>query len=182
MSTIPAPLTMDVWYPAKWLGMNLIRILFWLATATKPIPRSDLTLNYLPSTGSTPQPKALRIHFPKTTKPEGLPIHVHVHGSGFCLPTYGMDDEYCRWLANAVPCVVVDVDHRKPPTYPAPIPANDIRDALRTTRSIGAERGWDTQRISIGGMSSGGCLSLIEAARAGKSEEPLTAVVAFYPS
>ena len=173
---------MDVWYPAKWLIMSLIRVIFWLVRAAKPIPRSDLALSYLPSTGPTSQPKALRIHLPKTTKPEGLPIHVHVHGSGFCLPTYGMDHEYCGWLANAVPCVVVDVDHRKPPTHPAPIPANDIRDALKAARRIGAERGWDTQRISIGGMSSGGCLSLIEAARAGKDGEPLAAVIAFYPS
>jgi acetyl esterase/lipase len=107
---------------------------------------------------------------------------MHVHGSGFCLPGYGFDAEYSQWIAEAVPCVVVDADHRKPPEYPAPVPANDIRDALRAVRGLAEERGWNTDKISIGGMSSGACLALIEAARAGMEGEDVCAVVAFYPS
>jgi acetyl esterase/lipase len=181
----------DVFYPLKWSSMKIIRslvhIMLKLASMREPPSREpSLKLSYFPTTGKRcNKPIRMHIYLPSpSVELEGpLPIHLNIHGSGFCLNSFGSDAPFCIWLADTLPCVVVDIDHRKAPEHPWPTGPNDVHDAVRAVHDIAESHGWDTNRISVGGFSSGGCLALLEAARPREvSEGPLSAVVAFYPS
>ncbi|KZV74429.1 alpha/beta-hydrolase [Peniophora sp. CONT] len=179
----------DYYYPLKWLGMNTTRAGVSLAEillTPPPRPTPDLQLSYVPTTDPRHKPRAMHVYLPDkhVTYTEPLPVHITIHGSGFCINTFGkQDQEFCAWLATAVPCVVVDIDHRKAPEAPWPAGPDDVRDAVRSVRELAQSRGWDSERISIGGFSSGGCLALVEASRPRHEDESsVVACVAFYPS
>ena len=187
---LPAPLMpTDYYYPLKWLGMNATRAGISLAEllfSQPPHPQPDLRLSYIPT--SDPRHRALSMHvyLPEehVSSTALLPVHVNIHGSGFCLNTFGKQDQsFCAWLAKTVPCVVVDIDHRKAPEAPWPAGPDDVRDAVRSIRKLAQNRGWDSKRVSVGGFSSGGCLAMIEATRPRDVDElRIVACVAFYPS
>ncbi|VDC06966.1 unnamed protein product [Peniophora sp. CBMAI 1063] len=179
----------DYYYPLKWLGMNTTRAgvnLAELIFSRPPHPTPNLELSYIPTTDPRHKPRAMHVYLPeKHVAYSGrLPVHVTIHGSGFCMNTFGkQDQEFCAWLANSAPCVVVDIDHRKAPEAPWPAGPDDVRDALRTVRELAHGHGWDAERLSIGGFSSGGCLAMVEATRPRDDDEPpVVACVAFYPS
>ncbi|KAI0031735.1 Alpha/Beta hydrolase protein [Vararia minispora EC-137] len=145
-----------------------------------------MRLSYAPTTSSYRHPQRLLVYLPALpigTSTARLPVHVNIHGSGFCLNSFGADADFCAWLADSVLCVVVDIEHRKAPEHPWPAAPNDVRDATGVVRELAESHGWDANRISIGGFSSGGNLALVEASRVRERDEGmLCAVIAFYPS
>jgi acetyl esterase/lipase len=184
-------MTIDIFYPLKWLTINFLRSLITVSMKfagghPDSLREPSLRLSYTPTTARRPRPLALHIYLPEssTVKPTArLPVHVNVHGSGFCLNVFGADAAFCGWLACSVPCVVVDIDHRKAPEHPWPAGPDDVRDAVRRVREIAETQGWDANRVSLGGFSSGANLALVEASRHRESGERLIcSVLAFYPS
>jgi acetyl esterase/lipase len=107
-----------------------------------------------------------------------LPIHINLHGSGWCLPGFHQDDPFCDYIAKTVGCVVLNADYSKAPEHAWPAANNDVDAAIRWARANASERGWDPERITIGGFSAGGNLAL--SASIGKEGSQLKAVVAFY--
>lgn len=124
----------------------------------------------------------IHIYLPRTTDAavQKLPVYINLHGGGFCIPGLGYDAEFCAYIANTVNCVVVDGDYSKGPELPWPSAVDDVDALIRWVRGNAEERGWDFERASIGGFSSGACLALLGAA--GQEGKDLKAVAAFYPS
>ncbi|KZV62590.1 alpha/beta-hydrolase [Peniophora sp. CONT] len=185
----------DYYYPLKKAGMSSVRVLVPVILkvmgppSSAPPPSPSISLTYTPTTGKRRKPIRMNVYLPSghgsqtNSKTARLPVHVNIHGSGFCIKSFGQDAAFCAWLADSVPCVVVDIDHRKAPEHPWPSGPNDVRDAVATVRGYAETYGWDKDRISLGGFSSGGCLALVEASRPrSEGEPPLCAVVSFYPS
>lgn len=170
-------MNLDWFYPLRWTAVKLLRLVTLLAQAPEEIATPTLQLTH-----SSSQPLPLDVYLPSTQSTDPLPIHINLHGSGFCHNTFGLDAPFCRFLADSTPRIVVDADYRKAPEHSWPTPVEDVRSADARVRELAAERGWDGRRISLGGFSSGGTLALIEAARAGKAGEEIAAVVVFCPS
>lgn len=123
--------------------------------------------------------RRINVYLPQPAIEGPLPIHINLHGSGFTLLTYGGDGYFCARVANEVGCVVLDVDHSKGPEDPWPCAVEDVDAAIAWARENAAKEGWDANRVSIGGFSSGGALALVAASN---PSNQLKGVVAFYPS
>lgn len=100
----------------------------------------------------------VRIHRPKGI--EGpLPCLYSIHGGGYVLGSYEMDDaRFDRWCPK-YPCIGVSVEYRLSPDTPYPGPLEDCYAGLRWTHENAAELGIDSARIGIGGVSAGGGLA-----------------------
>jgi len=116
----------------------------------------------------------------KVEKDSLLPIHINLQGAGFCLYGRSADSQFCQQLADAAPCVVLDLDYSKAPEAPWPAAIEDTEALIEWLLVEGRGRGWDPSRISLGGFSSGGCIALVVASQA--KGQHLRCVSAFYPS
>lgn len=92
-------------------------------------------------------------------RPDTLPGHVYVHGGGWWLGTLDHRDAQCAWLAHHVGCVVASVGYRLAPEHRYPAPVEDVYATLEWLRRRAPELGVDTDRLSIGGDSSGANLA-----------------------
>jgi len=73
---------------------------------------------------------------------------------------------------------VVDVVHGAQPRYKVPEIVDQVRTAVRFVHSHASEYGFDTNRVGVTGISSGGHLSLMIA---GSADSPVNAVAAIAP-
>ncbi len=88
-----------------------------------------------------------------------LPALLWIHGGGMIFGSIDQDDLACDAYAEAVGCVVVDVEYRLAPEHPHPAPVEDCYAALRWMADNAAELGIDPARIAVGGASAGGGLA-----------------------
>ena len=96
-----------------------------------------------------------------TSKPPPLPVHINLHGSGFTLPNHGEDAEPSAYLSRTVPCTVLDATYALSPEHKLPEPINDVLDVIRYVRSN--PHLYDTEKITIGGVSAGATAALLAA-------------------
>jgi acetyl esterase/lipase len=85
-----------------------------------------------------------------------LPCLYWIHGGGHVLGQIEQDDPMMDHIVEAVGCVAVSVEWRRPPEHPFPAPMNDCYAGLTWTHKNAAELRIDPRRIAIGGASSGG--------------------------
>jgi acetyl esterase/lipase len=88
-----------------------------------------------------------------------LPCVYSIHGGGYIIGSYDMDDaKFDAWCVN-MPCVGVSVEYRLAPETPYPGPLEDCYAGLQWTYEHADELGVDRDRIGITGVSAGGGLA-----------------------
>ena len=103
-------------------------------------------------------PVRVRVHRP-VGREGRLPAIVTIHGGGYVIGTYDMDDPVLDRWGPALGIVGVSVDYRLAPETPYPGPLDDCYAALRWTSDHADELGIDPERIGVSGLSAGGGLA-----------------------
>ncbi len=100
----------------------------------------------------------LRSHRAKVS--EGLrPCLYSIHGGGYVIGSYSMDDGVFDRLCPLLDLVGVSVQYRLAPETPYPGPLEDCYRGLKWTYDNAEQLGVDRDRIGIGGVSAGGGLA-----------------------
>jgi len=108
----------------------------------------------------------VRVHRPVDAEGK-LACVFSIHGGGYVLGSYEMDDaKFDRWCPT-YGIVGVSVEYRLAPEHPYPAPLEDCYAALEWTSAHAGELGIDRARIGITGVSAGGglCAALALLAR-----------------
>lgn len=147
-------------------------------TPLKPIDLSVLRAKYsvLYSYGTGPAPAAareydttiktadgitlnVRVYEPATRGP--WPVHVDYHGGGWGLGDLDTERHICQHICAKAGVAVIDVAYRLVPEHKFPCGITDSFAALKYIHDNGAGAfNIDPSRISIGGVSAGGFISL----------------------
>jgi acetyl esterase len=107
------------------------------------------------------------------------PVIVWFHGGGWALGSADQSIPVTRDLAAAAGCVVVSVDYRLAPEHPAPAAMVDCSAVTAWVFVHGAEEGWDSSRVAVGGDSAGGNLAALVAQ---EQADALRAQLLVYPA
>jgi acetyl esterase len=103
----------------------------------------------------------VRLYEPAGAVPR--PLHVFLHGGGWCEGGLDERDPRCRTIAAGAGCVVASVDYRLAPENAYPVPLEDCYAALTWLGDHADELGVDATRVSIGGESAGANLATLVA-------------------
>jgi acetyl esterase/lipase len=87
------------------------------------------------------------------------PCLYSMHGGGYVLGTYAMDDALFDRLCPKLGVVGVSVEYRLAPETPFPGALDDCYRGLKWTYDHADELGIDRNRIGVGGVSAGGGLA-----------------------
>ena len=88
-----------------------------------------------------------------------LPCVYSIHGGGYIIGSYAMDDaKFDTWCVS-MPCVGVSVEYRLAPETAYPGPLEDCYAGLKWTYDHADELGIDRDRLGIAGVSAGGGLA-----------------------
>lgn len=102
---------------------------------------------------------------------ESAPIHVNMHGGGYWFHQNEDDDLYCAHIADCTHGVVVDVDYATSPEYPFPMCFEQSYAVAKWAAEHAEELGASPKRLSVGGLSAGGCLAAAIALRASATHD-----------
>lgn len=94
------------------------------------------------------------------------PVHINAHGGGWLVGHMPNDTLWCAWLADQIQGVVVDVDYTTTEYASHPVALHQGMDAARYTFAHCAQWGCDPKRVSMGGYSAGGGLTMSTAVAA----------------
>ncbi len=106
---------------------------------------------------------AIRVRLYEPPAPGPRPLHVFLHGGGWCLGDLDTRDPRCRTIAAGAGCTVASVDYRMAPENAYPVPLEDCYAALAWLVDNADELDLDPSRVSIGGESAGANLAAIVA-------------------
>lgn len=112
---------------------------------------------------------AVRVYRPRTGR---LPVHLFLHGGGWCNGTLEERDPRCRTIASGADCVVVSVDYRLAPENAYPTAPEDCYRALEWVVRSADDLEIDPARISVGGESAGANLAAVVCLMARDREGP----------
>jgi len=100
----------------------------------------------------------VRVHRPAQLKTPAACLY-SIHGGGYVLGSYVMDDVVFDRYCNEFGCVGVSVEYRLAPETPYPGPLEDCYAGLAWTIAHAQELGIDDARLGIMGVSAGGGLA-----------------------
>jgi acetyl esterase len=103
----------------------------------------------------------VRLYEPAGARPR--PLHVFLHGGGWCVGDLDQRDPRCRTIAAGAGCTVASVDYRMAPENAYPAPLEDCYAALHWLVAHAGELGLDPARVSVGGESAGANLAAVVA-------------------
>lgn len=92
-----------------------------------------------------------------------LPLHVFIHGGGWCTGTLDERDCRCRALAADAHCVVASVEYRLAPECQYPTAPEDCYAALCWLVAHADRLGVNPAAVTVGGESAGGNLAAVAA-------------------
>jgi acetyl esterase len=101
----------------------------------------------------------VRLYVPHTAGP--APLHVFLHGGGWCIGTLDERDGRCRAISAGANCVVASIDYRLAPENAYPTAPEDCYAALLWLVAHADELGVDASRIGISGESAGANLAAV---------------------
>ena len=101
----------------------------------------------------------VRVHTPKAAASGPRPCVYSIHGGGYVIGSYEMDDLKFDQLCPALDCVGVSVEYRLAPETPYPGPLEDCYAGLAWVFRNAAQLGVDPARVGVTGVSAGGGLS-----------------------
>jgi acetyl esterase/lipase len=119
--------------------------------STEAVVREDVTISGNPAV-------TVRVHRPAGTTGT-LPAVLSIHGGGYVLGSYDMDDPTFEEWCPRFGLVGVSVEYRLAPETPYPGPHEDCFLALRWMHDNAEQLGIDPARIGISGISAGGGLA-----------------------
>lgn len=108
-------------------------------------------------------------------KPGG-PLVINLHGGGFIRDRTANDELFCRKIAQALSCRVLDVDYRVAPEYPFPAALHECYDVVKWAFDHAEELAVDPSRVILMGHSAGGnlvCGVCMMAIESGEFKVPL---------
>lgn len=88
-----------------------------------------------------------------------LPCLLFFHGGGWTVNDLDTHDRLCSLIAKGAGIAVLSVDTRRAPEHKYPAAVEDAFTALLYLTSHGAELGVDTNKLAVGGDSSGGTVA-----------------------
>jgi acetyl esterase/lipase len=100
----------------------------------------------------------VRVHRPVSLTAPAACLY-SIHGGGYVLGSYAMDDMPLDRYCNEFGCVGVSVEYRLSPETPYPGPLEDCYAGLAWTFAHADELGIDRNRVGITGVSAGGGLA-----------------------
>lgn len=106
---------------------------------------------------------AIRVRLYRPIGPAPQPLHVFLHGGGWCVGDLDQRDPRCRAIAQGAACTVASVDYRMAPENAYPVPLEDCYAALTWLVDHAEELGLDPARVSVGGESAGANLAAVVA-------------------
>ncbi len=121
------------------------------------VPLSDAVERTDHVVGDEPR-VVVRVHRPKGVE-GALPCVYSIHGGGYVLGSYDMDDAKFDRQCVHFPCVGVSVEYRLAPDTQYPGPLDDCYAGLRWTYDHAQELGIAPDRIGVSGVSAGGGLA-----------------------
>jgi acetyl esterase/lipase len=122
-----------------------------------PPPLSDAVTRTDESVPGDPE-VPVRVH--RAVGSEGLlPCVYSIHGGGYVIGSYSMDDSRFDHWCPELGVVGVSVEYRLAPETPYPGPLEDCYRGLEWVYTNAAELGVDRARIGVAGLSAGGGLA-----------------------
>lgn len=106
-----------------------------------------------------------------------------MHGGAFVAGDLDTEHDRCVRFSRDADCAVVSVDYRRPPEHPFPAALDDCYAVLTQVSQEAGNRGWDGERVAIGGSSAGGNLAAGLALMArDRSGPPIALQLLLYPA
>lgn len=88
-----------------------------------------------------------------------VPVLVNMHGGGFIMGSPEDDDAWCRQIADAVGCLVINIDYRLAPEHKFPTALEECYEVITWLCQQEQKLHIDSERIAVGGQSAGGNLA-----------------------
>ncbi len=111
-----------------------------------------------------------------------LPVVVYYHGGGWVIANVKAYDATPRYLAAALPAIVVSVEYRLAPEFKFPAQHEDAATAYQWVLKNAKSFGGDTSHIALAGESAGGNLAVATAIYARDHHLPApAAILSVYP-
>ncbi|KAG6093432.1 hypothetical protein E4U30_004327 [Claviceps sp. LM220 group G6] len=101
----------------------------------------------------------IRVYEPDSPGP--WPVHIDFHGGGWGLGDLDTEAHICQHICKKANVVVIDIAYRLVPEHAFPVGITDSFAALQYIHVHGSTRfNIQPERISLGGVSAGGCIAL----------------------
>ncbi len=124
----------------------------------------------------------VRLYKPVETN-EPLPVLIGYHGGGFIRGSINSHDGLFKRLAKYGGFAVLSVDYHLAPEHQYPAAVDDAYAVLRWVQENGREKGLNSDKVAVGGDSSGGNLTAVavQDAKRNKTPQPLFQLL-MYPT